>query len=122
MVIHFVTVTKHSGDTGPGERTRCGWCSRALPERPATAIGRKPIYCRRSCRQRAFEARRRGDSLGVSEDELIITRNELEDLNDRLFEISLAAKDSDTLLQDGVSPSKVLEQLVAAIDRAVGTN
>ncbi len=69
----FVTVTKARGgvegdeasdrhantidDPGPGvgER-RCRWCARRLPEPAST--GRPRLYCRRSCRQRAFEARR----------------------------------------------------------------
>ncbi|WP_331722214.1 hypothetical protein [Kitasatospora sp. NBC_00315] len=34
---------------------RCEWCG--WPFRPPKATGRKPRYCRRSCRQRAYEAR-----------------------------------------------------------------
>ncbi|MET9618895.1 hypothetical protein [Kitasatospora indigofera] len=34
---------------------RCEWCG--WPFSPPKATGRKPRYCRRSCRQRAYEAR-----------------------------------------------------------------
>lgn len=80
------------------------------------------MYCRRSCRQRAFESRRRGDQLGVSDDELVIARNELDDVNDRLFEISLAVGDAQAQLRDGIAPATVLEHLLGAIDGIVGTN
>ncbi len=81
----FVTVTKARGgvegdeasdrhantidDPGPGvgER-RCRWCARRLPEPAST--GRPRLYCRRSCRQRAFEARRRLDELTWGDDRL----------------------------------------------------
>ncbi|MFJ3638039.1 hypothetical protein [Streptomyces sp. NPDC090112] len=34
----------------------CDWCGQTF--RPPKATGRKPRYCRQSCRQRAYEARR----------------------------------------------------------------
>jgi len=117
--LRFVTVTKRKGS---GERSRCEWCSRPLPERPADRVGRKPKYCRRSCRQRAFEARRRGEQLGVADDELVITRNELDDVNDRLFEVAAVVRDAQLQLEAGLSPTKVLEHLLVAVDSVVGTN
>lgn len=47
---------------------RCVWCRRRLPE--SAPIGRPRLYCRRSCRQRAFESRRRLDELSWGEDRL----------------------------------------------------
>ena len=105
-----------------GERARCAWCSRSLPERPAGAVGRPAKYCRRSCRQRAFEARSRGVDLGVADDELVITRNELDDVNDRLFEISIAIRDAQMQLEDGLAQKLVLERLLTTIDGVVGSN
>jgi len=49
-------------------RPRCRWCGRRLP--PPSATGRPRRYCRRSCRQRAFEARRRLGELSWAEDRL----------------------------------------------------
>jgi len=33
----------------------CEWCGRSF--RPPKVLGRRPQYCRRSCRQRVYEAR-----------------------------------------------------------------
>lgn len=93
-----------------------------MPERAGGVTGRPPKYCRRSCRQRAFESRRRGADLGVADDELVITRNELDDVNDRLFDISLAAADARAQVDDRFDPSEVLDRLLAAIDSTIGTN
>jgi hypothetical protein len=35
----------------------CQWCAHRFPRRHH--LGRKPVYCGRTCRQRAYEARRR---------------------------------------------------------------
>ena len=40
------------------DRYVCSWCACAFRRR--FLAGRKPVYCRRTCRQRAYEARRRG--------------------------------------------------------------
>ncbi|WP_420082951.1 hypothetical protein ACN6AT_39260 (plasmid) [Streptomyces sp. JL4002] len=40
----------------PQTQPLCDWCGE--PFRPPKATGRKPRYCRQSCRQRAYEARR----------------------------------------------------------------
>lgn len=93
-----------------------------MPERPGRTTGRPPKYCRRSCRQRAFESRQRGVALGVADDELVITRNELDDVNDRLFDISLAAADARSQVDDRFEPAEVLDRLLAAIDTTIGTN
>lgn len=106
-----------------GERpTRCGWCARPLPERPKDRVGRPQTYCKRSCRQRAFEARRRGQQLGLGDDELVVTRNELDDANDRLFEVGVALRHASDQLDDGIPPTTVLERLLDVIDGVVGTN
>lgn len=85
-------------------------------------MGRPALYCRRSCRQRAFEARRRGQDLGASDDELVIARNELDDVNDRLFEITVAARDAQVQLDDGLDPLTVVRHLLEAVDGVVGSN
>ncbi|MFZ4519810.1 MAG: hypothetical protein ACOYOP_15585 [Microthrixaceae bacterium] len=56
------------GTEGAEPPARCAWCRRTLPEPAAT--GRPRLYCRRSCRQRAFEARRRLVELSWGEDRL----------------------------------------------------
>jgi len=77
---------------------RCRWCGR-LYEAPAGP--RRPrLYCRRSCRQRDYEARRRAGELGLGEDELIMSRQELNELRDRLFELAETVKDVEHDLTD----------------------
>jgi hypothetical protein len=81
----------------------CLWCGRkfSVPEGP----GRPRVYCRQSCRQRDYEARRRAAELGLDEHELVVTREELETTRDRLYVLScivadverdLAARDVDS--------------------------
>jgi hypothetical protein len=55
--------------------------------------GRPRQFCRRSCRQRDFEARERAKALGLDEAELIITRAALEELRDKLFVLRCAVQD-----------------------------
>jgi septal ring factor EnvC (AmiA/AmiB activator) len=57
--------------------------------------GRPPEFCRRSCRQRAYESRRRSAELGLSETELVVTRAELEQLRDALYVVEAAVEDVD---------------------------
>jgi hypothetical protein len=51
------------------------------------------VYCRRSCRQRDYEARRRATEAGLGEDAVIIGRTELDELHDRLYELEAAVED-----------------------------
>ena len=68
----IVTVTLLAERTGAA----LPWCGR--PFEPTPGAGRPRQYCKRSCRQRDYEARRRAAELGLGEDELIVTRQELE--------------------------------------------
>lgn len=61
-------MTEQRGGEAESGIRRCAWCGRRLPERATT--GRPRTYCRRSCRQRAFEARRRLDELTWGDDRL----------------------------------------------------
>src|SRR5690606_41079704 len=69
IVVAFVTVT---------EQRRCRWCGRPFDVAPAP--GRPRLYCRRSCRQRDYEARRRAADLGIGEESLIVRRADVEAL------------------------------------------
>jgi len=57
-------------------------------------IGRPKLYCKRSCRQRAYEARRRAAELGLAEHELIVTRGQLDELSDQLYLLRCAIDDA----------------------------
>ena len=55
--------------------------------------GRPREFCRRSCRQRDYEARQRAAEVGLSEDELVLTRQAMDDLRDRLYVLEAAIED-----------------------------
>jgi hypothetical protein len=61
---------------------------------PASAkTGRPRRYCKRSCRQRDFEARERARAHGLDEADLIVTREALEQLRDQLYVVQCAVED-----------------------------
>src|SRR5262249_38749853 len=62
----IVTVTKRA----------CLWCGRKFTV--SGGPGRPRVYCKPSCKQRDYESRRRTEELGLSEHELVITRQELD--------------------------------------------
>ena len=72
---------------------RCQWCGRAFE--PVAGPGRPRAYCRTSCRQRDYKARRQATELGLGEHELVIARAELESLRDRIALVAYALKDLD---------------------------
>jgi hypothetical protein len=71
----------------------CRWCGRAFLAPPGP--GRPRLYCRQSCRQRDYESRQRASELGLGEDELIITRTELDLIKDRLYVLSCTVEDAE---------------------------
>lgn len=77
-------MTKH-------HETRCEWCGRSIEQ--SSGPGRPRRFCRQSCRQRDYEARSRAAELGLNEGELVVTREELESLRDRLFVLERALGD-----------------------------
>jgi hypothetical protein len=85
----FVNFTKQARTIGAGER--CARCRRALPERAAT--GRPRRYCRESCRQMDYQARRRRRELQLGDDELIVTRRQLDQLRDDVYVLACAVQD-----------------------------
>lgn len=92
----------------------CAWCRRPIERRPT---GRPRLYCRRSCRQRAFEQRQRLADLGLSESELVVARRDLDALRDAIFVLEAAVADVDADLAASRSPADVeaaLEWLLAA--------
>jgi len=74
---------------------------------PAPGPGRPRTYCRRSCRQRDYEARRRAAELGLGESELVLTRARLEELRDALFVLEAAVQDVDRDLATAEHPDEV---------------
>jgi hypothetical protein len=59
----------------------------------ASGPGRPARYCRRSHRQRAYEARREAQRRGLGPDEVLLNRYTWERLRDALFRLEAAAHD-----------------------------
>lgn len=78
---------------------RCGWCARTLEPKPGA--GRPRQYCKQSCRQQAFIARKTGEPLAGVDPE------KLGSLLDAVYCLEMAIKDVRTDLKDSVGPSEV---------------
>jgi len=63
--------------------------------------GRPRLYCKPSCKQRDYEARRRSEELGLGEHELVVTRQELDAIRDRQFLLACTVEDVQRDLANG---------------------
>jgi hypothetical protein len=66
----------------------CEWCRQALG--PRNHSGRKRVYCSQSCRQRAYQSRKRSKQLGLREGELVVSSVLLARMNKRLKALETA--------------------------------
>lgn len=102
---------------GSGEERRCGWCRRILPQQGS--VGRPRLYCGQACRQRAYEQRSAAAKAGLSDDVVLVSRAELDGLQDRLYQLRCALEDVQTLLTE--RPTKAeLERSLADLVRSTG--
>jgi hypothetical protein len=92
------------------------WCRRPLPD-PA-GVGRPRRYCKQSCRQRDYEARRRASELGLGEAEIVLARAELNTLTDLLYVLEAAVEDVDQDLARSAEPDDVAAALRWVLDAA----
>lgn len=69
----------------------CAWCGR--PFAASTGAGRPRRYCKRSCRQRDYEARQRSAELGLAESDLVVARREIDHLDDLIYVLGCAIED-----------------------------
>jgi len=111
----FVTVTESAGGRGgattePEDASgrsgtkRCRWCARSFELTPGP--GRPKEYCRRSCRQRDYEARRRATDAGLGDGQLVVARADLDALHDKLYELEAAIEDVDQDLAASEAPGE----------------
>ena len=84
--------------TKPPRQERCRWCGRGF-ERDG-GPGRPRTFCRRSCRQRDYEARSRARDLGLGDAELVVARQRLDELHDGLAMLEAAIEDVDRDMAD----------------------
>ena len=105
------------GGQGSAALRRCGWCRRVLPQQGS--VGRPRLYCGQACRQRAYEQRSAAAKAGLSDDVVLVTRSELDGLQDRLYQLRCALEDVQTLLTE--RPTKAeLERSLADLLRSTG--
>ena len=96
----------------------CAWCGRPVDE---VGTGRRRRYCRRSCRQRAYEQRRSLRMQDLPEGTVVLTEAESADLMDRMFQLRCACEDLRTAIAEGEDVdelARMSEDLVAAARRA----
>ena len=94
----------------------CEHCGR--PFEVEGTIGRPRKYCRRSCRQRAFEARRHEGDLDWSDQRVVQLSRRLAELEDHLDAVRAVAEELRIDVEDEVGPvgaSQVLDRLEAAL-------
>ena len=110
-------MTKVADDQQP-RRSRCRWCRRVLP---VQKMGRPRQFCSQSCRQWDWVGRQRARELQLNENELIVTKAELDRLHDELFVLACAVDDVDRdLVSAGKAPatSEVKEMLSWLLEAA----
>ena len=100
-----------------GEARRCGWCRRVLAQQ--VSVGRPRLYCTQACRQRAYEQRAATARAGLPDDVVLVSRAELDGLQDRLYQLRCALEDVQTLLAE--RPTKAeLERSLAELVHSTG--
>lgn len=77
--------------TKPPAKVRCRWCGRGIDVRPGP--GRPREFCKAGCRQADYVARQRRAEVGLGESELIVARDQLEALRDRIYVLEAAIED-----------------------------
>ena len=74
--------------------------------------GRPKKFCSQKCRQWDWVSRQRADELALSENELVVTRQELDDLKDMIFVLQCAVNDVRADLTAGRQTNETLRELI----------
>ncbi|GAC56126.1 hypothetical protein GOHSU_03_00200 [Gordonia hirsuta DSM 44140 = NBRC 16056] len=74
-----------------------------------SALGRRRKYCKRSCRQRAYEQRTLTEGTVIPADAVILSPEEAQAFADRMFVLRCAAEDLDTALAEGADHAELTE-------------
>jgi hypothetical protein len=90
---------------------RCVWCGRGIVQ---AAQGRPRKYCRRSHRQRAYEARLLAERMGLGTGEALVSSEALRGLNDRLYALETALTDVERDLRTDGDHKAAFTHLYAA--------
>ncbi|MDF1595650.1 MAG: hypothetical protein P1T08_06095 [Acidimicrobiia bacterium] len=95
----------------------CRWCGEEFLDTPGP--GRPRQYCRASHRQRAYEARRLGESRQLLPDEVIVSRRAWDTLRDALYRLESAAEDVAIDLETGTPTKTDYVNALAHLSEAV---
>ena len=80
-----------------------------MPDR--AGAGRPKEFCRQSCRQQAYLARRLAESHGLGPDDVVVSRQALEELQGQLYCLQAAVEDVERDLAEASGPQDVQEAL-----------
>lgn len=98
---------------------KCAWCGTTFAI--GGTVGRPPKYCKRSHRQRAFEASKRGAKRGLGGGEVLLDEAGWSGLKDALYRLEAAVEDAEMDLADGVDAAVVAQTLVRCSSQAVAS-
>jgi hypothetical protein len=102
--------------TQSSEGSRCRWCGRRID--PRTGPGRPREFCKAGCRQANYVARQRRAEVGLGESELIVAREALESLRDKIYVLEAAVEDVDRDLEAAVDEADVRGALAWLLEAA----
>ncbi|CAM8625134.1 hypothetical protein MCETE7_00286 [Acidimicrobiia bacterium] len=91
------------------EVRRCRWCGRPVAEN--LRAGRPRRFCRDGCKQQAYLARKFAEAHGLDDDDVIVPRDRLEELQSRLYCLQAALEDVDRDLAVSADPSDLADAL-----------
>ena len=98
---------------------RCRWCGRRLPDREGP--GRPRRYCKAGCRQQAHLARKLAASHGLGDDDVIIDRQRLEELQGQVY-TALGVATSEEIGQIHRELTKLSKKVDALVSKKGSTN
>lgn len=100
--------------TKPADKERCEWCGAVF--RIAAGPGRPSRYCKRSHRQRAYEARRLASDRGLAVDEVLVKRSTWTEVQDSVYTIEAAIEDAVNDLTEATSEAELRSIVSHLID------
>ncbi|HEX3814276.1 MAG TPA: hypothetical protein VHX59_15690 [Mycobacteriales bacterium] len=96
--------------TGTDSATRCAWCGKPLIQ---VGLGRPRRFCGPAHRQRSYEARRQADAVGLGADAVIVSRDQVAHVQDRLW----ALRDALEIADDATAGRPTAKELTAVIEQ-----
>lgn len=109
--VYIFVMTKQAKATQEqGKSRRCRWCRHQLPVR--SGPGRPAEFCSQRCRQWDWVSRQRAADLELSENELVMARDELDELKDQIYVLHCAVMDAKADLAKGRHSAQSLRDIL----------